>query len=501
VTFTHTATAGTAAGVTKVAGDGQFGLPGSQLPEALVVEVRDAQNNPIPSRAVTWVIGTGGGSVDPQNSTTDAQGRASTRWTLGPAVGANTVNAVVSGVGTATFNASATADAPSASTSTVSASPGTITVGTGSSTITVTVRDASNNPVAGVTVSLASSGAGNTISPATAPTNGSGVATFTFSSTVAETKTLTATVGSVTITDQATVTVQRVASTVEITSDENDPSTVGEQITIEFTVTGSGGTPTGTVTVTISGGAETCSESLTDGSGSCTLTPLVPGTGTNNRRVITASYEGDARFAPDSDTENHRVDPVVVANNPPDAAFTPPTCTAGEACQFNDGSTDSDGTVVSWSWNFEDGGTSNQKDPQVTFATGGTRTVRLTVTDDDGATDFVEHDVFVNPPASSNNPPVAGDDAYTTTAGVGFHVPGEGRSSLLANDSDPDFDELSTTASTFTTSNGGDVIIGSDGSFDYTPAAGFTGSDAFEYTLADGWGATDTGAVTITVTP
>ena len=163
VIFTHTATAGSASRVEKVSGDNQSANPGQQLALPLVVRVLDGANNPIPGRAVTWVIGDGGGTVDPANTTTDASGNASTNWTLGPAVGANSVNAVVSGVGTVTFNATATAGSASASNSTVSASPTTITVGSGSSTITVTVRDASNNPVGGVSVSLESSGSGNTL--------------------------------------------------------------------------------------------------------------------------------------------------------------------------------------------------------------------------------------------------------------------------------------------------------------------------------------------------
>ena len=141
VTFSHTATAGTATGVVKVSGDNQSGSPGSELGLPLVVQVLDAGGNPIPDRVVTWVIGGGGGGVAPENTPTDAQGHASTRWTLGPATGTNTVNAVVSGVGTATFSAEATAGAPSAANSQVSAGPGTITAGTGTSTITVTVRD------------------------------------------------------------------------------------------------------------------------------------------------------------------------------------------------------------------------------------------------------------------------------------------------------------------------------------------------------------------------
>ncbi len=124
VTFTHTATAGTATGVVKVSGDMQSGSPGAELALPLVVQVLDGAGNPIPDRALTWTIGEGGGSVAPVNTTTDAQGNASTRWTLGPSVGPNTVNAVVSGLAPATFSATATAGIPSASTSSVSASPG-----------------------------------------------------------------------------------------------------------------------------------------------------------------------------------------------------------------------------------------------------------------------------------------------------------------------------------------------------------------------------------------
>ncbi len=315
VTFTHIATAGSATGVVKFSGDKQSGSPGERLGQPLVVQVLDGGGNPIPDRDVTWVIGQGGGSVSPVDTRTDAEGKASTQWTLGPSTGDNTVNAVVSGVGTATFSAVATAGAPSAANSDVSASPTTITAGTGTSTITVVVRDGSNNPVAGASVSIASSGSGNTITPASASTGPNGVATFSFSSTVAETKTITATAGGVTITDQASVTVQKASSTTEITSDDPDPSTAGQAVVVEFTVTGSGGgTPTGNVVVTISGGTETCSSTLVSGSGACSLPVTAAGSGPGNRRTITATYGGDAQFSGDADTENHRVDPAPAAS-------------------------------------------------------------------------------------------------------------------------------------------------------------------------------------------
>lgn len=72
-------------------------------------------------------------------------------------------------------------------------------------------------------------------------------------------------------------------------------------------------------------------------------------------------------------------------NQPPTAGFTF-VCT-DLTCDFTDASTDSDGTVVGWSWDFGDGGSSSVQNPSHTYAAPGTYTVTLTATDDDGATD------------------------------------------------------------------------------------------------------------------
>ncbi len=498
--FTHTATAGGAAGITKVSGDNQSGAPGTELALPLIVEVRDEQGNPISGRAVAWVVGTGGGSVSAQTTPTNAEGRATTNWTLGPAVGGNSVNAVVSGVGTVTFTATATAGGPSAGNSDVSASPSTITVG-GQSTITVIVRDGSNNPVAGASVSVASSGSGNSINPATASTGSNGVATFTFSSTVAEAKTITATAGGVAISDQATITVQKTSSIVEITEDEPDPSTANEDVTVEFTVRGNGGTPTGEVVVTISGGTEECRGTLTAGAGSCVLKPLAAGpSNNNNRRIITATYGGDAQFSGDTDTENHRVNPAPDPNQNPTAAFNPPTCTVGVPCQFTDGSTDSDGSISDRFWTFQDAvpSTSGEQSPTVIFLSEGSKTVTLEVTDNERATDTETQQVTVTLPTPPNQAPTAGNDGpYDTPgAGQGLTVPAPG---VLSNDTDPDGPQplVARNASAPTQ---GSVALNSDGSFTYTPTLGATGTDSFTYEAYDGALAT-TATVTINITP
>jgi Tol biopolymer transport system component/chitodextrinase len=99
-------------------------------------------------------------------------------------------------------------------------------------------------------------------------------------------------------------------------------------------------------------------------------------------------------------------DACPVANQDPTALFTPPaTLYAGAPARFTDTSSDPDGTVVAWSWAFGDGGTSNDRNPEHTYAAVGTYTVRLTVTDDDGATGTTTRTVqVVDPP---NQPPVA----------------------------------------------------------------------------------------------
>jgi PKD repeat protein len=84
-------------------------------------------------------------------------------------------------------------------------------------------------------------------------------------------------------------------------------------------------------------------------------------------------------------------------NQPPTAAFTPPRCTATVPCQFNDESRDSDGSIVSRSWSFEDGATSSEANPLYTFATAGTRSVTLRVTDNGGATSSISRNVTVAP--------------------------------------------------------------------------------------------------------
>jgi hypothetical protein len=90
-----------------VSGDGQSGPPGERLGAALVIELVDGENNPVPDIRVEFEV-RGGGRVTPTASMTNRHGRAQTRWTLGPEAGAQQV--IARAVGTAftvTFRATA----------------------------------------------------------------------------------------------------------------------------------------------------------------------------------------------------------------------------------------------------------------------------------------------------------------------------------------------------------------------------------------------------------
>ena len=86
----------------------------------------------------------------------------------------------------------------------ISPTTGIVANNSASSVLTVTVRDSLAHPISGQSVSIATSGSGDTLSPASGTSNASGVFTSSIVSTVAQTKTLTATAG--TASESGTVT-------------------------------------------------------------------------------------------------------------------------------------------------------------------------------------------------------------------------------------------------------------------------------------------------------
>jgi len=103
---TATATAAAAAHVEFVAGGGQQGTRGSELPWPLVTLVTDAYGNPRGEATVTFQV-SGDGAASPSNGVTDPTGRVSVTWRLGSQLGRQTATATVGGVGVATADAQA----------------------------------------------------------------------------------------------------------------------------------------------------------------------------------------------------------------------------------------------------------------------------------------------------------------------------------------------------------------------------------------------------------
>ena len=97
-------------------------------------------------------------------------------------------------------------------------------------------------------------------------------------------------------------------------------------------------------------------------------------------------------------------------NNAPNASFSE-SCT-DLSCNFTDGSSDSDGTIVSRSWSFGDGSSSSAQNPSHSYASAGTYTVTLTVTDDDGATDSASSSVTVSEGGTGGGVDLASVSAY-----------------------------------------------------------------------------------------
>jgi PKD repeat protein len=109
-------------------------------------------------------------------------------------------------------------------------------------------------------------------------------------------------------------------------------------------------------------------------------------------------------------------------NQPPVASFTN-NCT-NLVCSFDGtGSTDPDGSVVSYAWDFGDGGTSTSSTPSHTFGAGGTYAVALTVTDNQGAVNAKSVNLTVSPAATTQIAFRASAAAQASTATQKVTVP------------------------------------------------------------------------------
>ncbi|HEV8122979.1 MAG TPA: Ig-like domain repeat protein [Gemmatimonadales bacterium] len=284
--FNTTVAVGPAFKMQMFAGDNQSAPVGSRLPVDPAVVVQDLGNNPVSGVVVSFIVGSGGGSVTAGSATTNSSGIADVGWILGATAGANTLTATSTGlqgspvVFSATATPGATVTTITADTPDPSAIGQAVTVGfsvavsapgSGTPGGNVTVSDGVNSCVASVAagtcnVALLTPGS----RPLTASYAGDGNFTGSTSSPAAHT-------------------VNLLGTTTTITSHTPSPSLVGEPVDVNVTVSG-GLTPTGSVTV--SDGTDSCVATLVGGSGTCSVALSSAGT-----QTLVASYGGDALHA------------------------------------------------------------------------------------------------------------------------------------------------------------------------------------------------------------
>ena len=181
-------TAGAAARITKVAGDGQTALPGTTLPVAPSVMVTDADGFAVPGVAVTFSVTTGGGSITGAEALTDEGGVARVgSWTLGGAAGSNILSAIAAGTEgspilfTATAQLVAPPPAPNGPPAAIAISTGDGQVAPAGTAVPISpavkVTDASGKSVSGVFVTFSIRSGGGSLTGEVAVSDANGIAT------------------------------------------------------------------------------------------------------------------------------------------------------------------------------------------------------------------------------------------------------------------------------------------------------------------------------------
>ncbi|HEY1741093.1 MAG TPA: PKD domain-containing protein, partial [Acidimicrobiia bacterium] len=200
---------------------------------------------------------------------------------------------------------------------------------------------------------------------------------------------------------------------------------------------------------------------------------------------------------------NVAIPAAVGGNLPPTASFTD-TCN-GLVCKFDgSGSTDPDGHVVSYAWDFGDTHTDTVEAPQHSFTTPGMYTVTLTVTDDGGDTGTTSAQITV-----VDLPPTAAFTGNCTGTSCNFDAststdPDNSIASYSWDFGDTLTGSGETTAHAYAVTGNYTVTLtvddgeGGTSSVSHVFDAGTTtntvvASDTFTRTVASGWGNADTG--------
>ncbi|MEO8139086.1 MAG: hypothetical protein ABI742_05540, partial [Gemmatimonadota bacterium] len=177
VSWTASGSAASVAANSAVSQSAPIGTVVSAPPSVLVL---DANSNPVPGVAVTFVVASGGGSLTGGGQVTNGSGIATVlSWTVGATPGPNTMTATVVGLPVVTFTATGTAAAPATVTANSAVTQNAVVNALVAAPPSVLVQDAGNLPLAGVSVTFAVASGGGSVTGAAQTTNASGIATIT----------------------------------------------------------------------------------------------------------------------------------------------------------------------------------------------------------------------------------------------------------------------------------------------------------------------------------
>jgi hypothetical protein len=138
--------------MTLIAGDAQTGPVSATLADSIAFRVTDAFGNAVPSAGWTIAVTGGGGSASPAGGNADAAGEFRTSWTLGAALGPQSINAFVTAQPTILATATATAVAGAPTQLVLTSAPfGTLTAGVAAPDLVLEARDAGGNLATGFT--------------------------------------------------------------------------------------------------------------------------------------------------------------------------------------------------------------------------------------------------------------------------------------------------------------------------------------------------------------
>ena len=273
------------------------GTAGAAVTTPPSVLVRDQNGKPMSGVPVGFSVTGGGGSVSGAAAVTNSSGVATVgSWTLGTAVGTNTVVASSGSLTPVTFTATAAAGAAASITKTAGDGQ-TATAGSAVAIApSVTLKDANGNPVAGASVTFSVTAGGGAVTGGTQVTNSSGIATvgsWTLGTTGGA-NSLSATSGSISPAVFTATATAAPAAVVVKTAGDNQSAPDGTAVPVPpaVTVRDANGNPVSGVTVIFAvgtgGGSVTGGTQVTNASGVATVGSWTLGVVGTNTLTATA---------------------------------------------------------------------------------------------------------------------------------------------------------------------------------------------------------------------